>query len=159
MIQIRKITSKDQDQVLEIVNHFWGAAFVVAHGEVFYPQNLAGLAAVEKEKILGICHYQIHDEQCEIITLACLRENCGIGARLIQAVEKAALQANGQKISLITTNDNLNALGFYQKRGFRIKKIFPDQMDVTRKIKPNLPEYGENGIPLRDEILLEKDLY
>jgi hypothetical protein len=59
---------------------------------------------------------------------------------------------------LITTNDNLHALGFYQRRGFHLNQVFPGRVDQARKIKPSIPEIGENGIPIRDEIRLEKDL-
>ena len=31
-------------------------------------------------------------------------------------------------------------------------------MEEVRKIKPNVPELGDNGIPLRDELELEKEL-
>ena len=59
---------------------------------------------------------------------------------------------------LITTNDNLRALQFYQKRGYSLTKIYKDAMDEVRKVKPNVPIIGENGIPLRDELELEKDI-
>lgn len=60
------------------------------------------------------------------------------------------------RIWLITTNDNLNALGFYQKRGFRIKAVYPGAVDEARRIKPEIPLAASNGIPIRDEIELEK---
>lgn len=56
---------------------------------------------------------------------------------------------------LVTTNDNLNALGFYQKRGFELVKINRNALAETRKLKPNLPLIGMRNIPLRDEIELE----
>jgi hypothetical protein len=59
---------------------------------------------------------------------------------------------------LITTNDNLDALRFYQKRGFRIAGVRPNALDLSRRIKPEIPLVGEDGIPLRDEIELEMAL-
>ena len=60
---------------------------------------------------------------------------------------------------LITTNDNLNALRFWQKRGFHLIKIYPSAIDkVSRKIKPQIPKMGADGIPIRDEIELEMKL-
>ena len=58
------------------------------------------------------------------------------------------------QIVVITTNDNLNALAFYQKRGFLLSKLYCGAFDNIRKVKPNLPELGENNIPLNDEIEL-----
>jgi hypothetical protein len=56
---------------------------------------------------------------------------------------------------LITTNDNLHALGFYQKRGFRLVAVHSNALAASRKIKPSIPDFGMHGIPLRDEIELE----
>jgi hypothetical protein len=57
---------------------------------------------------------------------------------------------------LISTNDNLNALKFYQKRGFSLVKLYKNAVNETRKkIKPEIPLIGENGIPIRDEVELE----
>jgi len=53
---------------------------------------------------------------------------------------------------------HLNALRFWQKRGFKLLKVYPDAVANTRKLKPTIPIIGENGIPLRDEIELELQL-
>ena len=53
----------------------------------------------------------------------------------------------------MTTNDNLSALRFYQRRGFRLVKIWPGAVDAARKsLKPTIPQVGQNGIPIHDEI-------
>lgn len=58
-------------------------------------------------------------------------------------------------IVLITTNDNINAIRFYQKRGFDMAHLFRNAMDISRKLKPEIPLIGENSIPLRHEIEFE----
>ena len=62
------------------------------------------------------------------------------------------------KITLITTNDNLIELKFYQKRGYRIVKVIPDAVTEARKVKPMIPFIGNDDIPLHDELLLQKHL-
>ena len=59
---------------------------------------------------------------------------------------------------LITTNDNLSALQFYQKRGFDMSRLYHNAVDKSRKIKPQIPLTGANGIPIRHEIELEMKL-
>ena len=59
---------------------------------------------------------------------------------------------------MITTNDNLNALRFYQKRGFVLAALYPNALVQSRKLKPEIPETGIGGLPLRDEIELEMKL-
>ena len=71
---------------------------------------------------------------------------------------RLAKKAGCSRIWLITTNDNLHALGFYQRRGFVIKAVHPNALDRSRELKPSIPLISENGIPLRDEIELEMSL-
>jgi len=49
----------------------------------------------------------------------------------------------------------LNALGFYQKRGFELVAVHRGAVNESRKIKPGISLIGANNIPLRDEIELE----
>ena len=91
----------------------------------------------------------------EILSLDSLQENQGIGSKLVQNVIHEAKERKLQKIVLITTNDNINAIRFYQKRGFDMVHLFHNAMDVSRKLKPEIPLIGENSIPLRHEIEFE----
>ena len=54
----------------------------------------------------------------------------------------------------MTTNDNLHALRFYQRKGFTLAGLRPNALAQTRKQKP-VPLLGADGIPIRDEIELE----
>ena len=91
--------------------------------------------------------------ECERINS--LHENQGIGSRLVETVIHEAKERKLQKIVLITTNDNINALKFYQKRGFYMVHLFHNALDISRKLKPEIPLIGENSIPLRHEIEFE----
>ena len=98
---------------------------------------------------------QYVDGDCEIVTLDSEREGQGLGTKLIDAVIEEARNHNCKRVFLITTNDNLKALGFYQKRGFELVRINRGAVNESRKIKPGIPLIGMNNIPLRDEIELE----
>ena len=57
---------------------------------------------------------------------------------------------------MITTNDNIRGLEFYQKRGFTFSNLFKNSIEeYTRKLKPQIPLYADNGLPIKDEIELE----
>jgi hypothetical protein len=56
---------------------------------------------------------------------------------------------------LITTNDNLHAIKFYEKQGFRIIAVHRGAVDRARVLKPSIPLVAENGIELHDELELE----
>ncbi len=151
---VRPLDSNDQSWVARFVTEHWGAKFVVAHGEVYHPDRLPGFAAIQDEAKIGLVTYVIVGNSCEIVTLDSLQPSCGIGTALIEAVKSKARQAGCSRLWLITTNDNLNGLRFYQKRGFVLVAIHRNAMESTRQLKP-VPLIGADGIPLRDEIELE----
>ena len=151
---VRPLESKDKNWVKQFMSERWVAEFVVAHGEIFHPHRLPGFMAIQNEGEIGLVTYSIIGENCEIITLDSLQPSIGIGSALIDAVKTAAILSQCKRIWLITTNDNLNALRFYQKRDFVLVKIHRNAMEITRKHK-TIPLMGANGISIRDEIELE----
>jgi len=157
-LQIKAIQSQDRPYISEIVKKLWGDEIIIVHGEVFHTSALIGLKAVSDDKIIGFLQYQFINDECEILTLASLKEGHGTGSALIEAVEKIARENNCQVLSVITTNDNLHGLGFYQRSGFHLAALFPGKVNASRKIKPTIPVIGENNIPIRDELLLNKSL-
>ena len=96
-------------------------------------------------------------EQCEVLTLHVTGQWHGVGTALIEAVEQLAAEHGCARLWLITTNDNVDALRFYQRRGFQLAAIHLHAVDESRsKLKPEIPVTGAYGIPVRDEIELEK---
>ena len=100
--------------------------------------------------------YIVYDGILEITSLDSLRENQGIGSMLVDRVVREAKERGLQKIVLVTTNDNINAIRFYQKRGFDMAHLFRNAVDVARKVKPEIPLVGEYAIPLHHEIEFER---
>jgi GNAT superfamily N-acetyltransferase len=97
--------------------------------------------------------------QCEILTLHAAEQWHGAGTALIEAVEQLAVQRGCTRLWVITTNDNVDALRFYQRRGFCLVCVHRGAVDRSRaSLKPEIPLVGNYGIPLRDELELEKQL-
>jgi ribosomal protein S18 acetylase RimI-like enzyme len=157
-IEIRPITPDDLPWMKALWRERWGSERNVVHGEVFYLENLPGFAAWMDGKPAGLVTFDIRGTACEIISLDSIQPRLGIGSRLIEAVRENAREQGCRRLWLITTNDNLNALRFYQKQGFRLYALRPGAVETARKIKPEIPLVGEDGIPIRDEIELEMDL-
>ena len=128
---------------------------MVVHGEIYRPEQLNAIVVEEDQEWIGLITFSVVKNECEIISLDSLREGQGIGTTLINKVLEEARAAECRRVFLITTNDNLNALGFYQKRGFELVRINRGAINGSRKIKPSIPLIGGNNIPLRDEIELE----
>ena len=155
MIMLRTLTQHDLPRLRQMWKQNWGAEFVVAHGVIYQPDTLEGFIAYDGPQWVGEITYAFSDGECEIVSLDSEREGQGLGTKLINAVVEEARKQECRRVFLVTTNDNLNALGFFQKRGFALVKINRGAVNESRKIKPSIPFIGMNGIPLRDEIELE----
>ena len=105
---------------------------------------------------LGLVTLHIGESECEITTLNSLSESLGVGTALVEAVETWAREAGLERLWLVTTNDNLEALKFWQKRGYELVTIHRNAIAEARRIKPQIPITGLHGITIRDEIELEK---
>ena len=154
---IRNIQKEDREWIRRWLIFQWGAEIVISHDQVFHPADLPGFIAIDKNtnEPIGLITYRFDGNDCEIITLDSLREGTGIGSALIEEVKKHAINVDCSRLFLVTTNDNIYALRFYQKRGFRMTKINVGAADRARKEKPEIPIQGYFGIPIHDEIELE----
>jgi len=155
MITLRRLTQHDLPRLRQYWKKNWGDEFVVAHGVVFHPDSLDGFIAYDGSEWVGVITYTCSDGACEIVSIDSERERQGLGTKLINAMLEEVRKQGCRRVFLITTNDNLNALAFYQKRGFELVKINRGAVNESRKIKPSIPLVGMNNIPLRDEIELE----
>ncbi len=100
----------------------------------------------------GILAYDVRAQQCELAAIATATGQRGVGTQLVEALKS---KVSG-RIWLVTTNDNLDALRFYQRRGFVLAALRPGAvLQARQRLKPTIPETGAYGIPLRDEIELE----
>jgi N-acetylglutamate synthase-like GNAT family acetyltransferase len=155
-IRIRPTCEGDQQWIRKFTLNCWGAEFVVAHGLVYLPHQLPGFVAEDTDgTVLGFASYLLEPSNCELVTINAVQQGRGIGTALLSAIIAAATQAGCTRLWLITTNGNLDALAFYQKRGFQLVAIHRNALDRSRQLKPVIPLVSENGIPLRDEIELE----
>lgn len=157
-MKIRPINPSDIPLIHQAVKAFWGSHIIVAHLERYNCDDLPGFAAFVDNTLAGFLHYEIKGHILEILTLAAIKGGQGIGTTLINTIEQFATEKHCTHLQVVTTNDNLQAIAFYQHRGFIVKEIFPGRIDLAREIKPSIPLVGENGIPIQDEILFEKEL-
>lgn len=153
---LRSLGDGDRGWVRAMTIEWFGAETIVSRGHLYRPAELPGFIAWEGDRRLGVAAYRLANRECELVMLAALRRWEGIGSHLLAAVEDLARQAACRRLWLITTNDNVDALRFYQRRGFRLAAVHVDALRESRRLKPSLPEKGEYGIPLRDELELEK---
>ena len=159
MIEVRPANGVDPDALLDHVVGAWHSEAVVAHGERIYPARLPGFVALSDGAIVGHVSYRGDGERCEVTSIDATPRHAGIGSMLMAAVVDAARAAGHASLWLTTTNDNLDAIRFYQRRGFRLCALRAGAVDRARAaLKPEMPVVGSYGIPMRDELDLELSL-
>jgi GNAT superfamily N-acetyltransferase len=153
-MNIRPKTADDEDWVSNLLIEHWGGTMVVAHGQRFEAERLPALVAGQRD---GLATYQISDDgrEAELVTLDAVVPGRGVGTALVAGLVQLLRGRGVTILRLTTTNDNLTALRFYQRRGFQIVGLHPGAMVAARRLKSTIPELGEYGIPIRDEIELE----
>lgn len=153
---LRCLTPEDKEWVRSTLRAAWASEHVVTRGKVVDASLLPGWLAIDGSKPIGLVTFRLAGSEIEVISLNSLREHCGVGTALIEAVTELARAQGYSRVWLITTNDNMAALRFYQKRGFRLAALHRDALTESRRLKPQIPLVGLDGIPLRDEIELER---
>lgn len=157
-IKLRQIKPADITWIKKIFNKHWNGDFIITKGKIHRPEELEGFIAEINNKKSGLITLKIARQEIEIVSLNSFPKEKGIGTVLLNRALNFAKRKKIKRIWLITTNDNLSALGFWQKKGFNLVRVYPNALEISRKLKPGIPLIGENGIPLRDEIELEMRL-
>jgi ribosomal protein S18 acetylase RimI-like enzyme len=156
--EIRPIAADDRRWIVDLLTEKWGSPRIVTRGKVYQGDRLPGFVALRNEAAVGLITYRITGDSCEILTLNSLVETAGIGTGLITVVKREAESAGCRRLWLVTTNDNRAAVRFYENRGFIIATVHRGAMEESRKLKPEIPKSGVDGIPITDEIEMELNL-
>ena len=156
--QIVEADEHHQEMIEQIWTEHWGSTTMVSRGKLYNASEFPGFFAMAEGDILGLVTYRVEDTECEVMSLNSFQDGMGVGSALLEAVIEKAKSFNCRRLWLLTTNDNMNALRFYQKRGFVLVAVHRNALEESRKLKPQIPTIGFDGIPLRDEIELEIEL-
>jgi DNA-3-methyladenine glycosylase I len=156
-VDVRLLRAADRDAARAWIRERWGSEEMAAHGELFSPAEHDGFVAGDWE---GLVTYRVDGDRCEITLIEADPRGRGVGSVLLEAVVAAARDAGCRAIWLVSTNDNLEALAFYEKRGFVVTEVRRGAVDRSREsLKPSIPTHNPgNGLPITDEIQLELPL-
>jgi ribosomal protein S18 acetylase RimI-like enzyme len=157
-IDVRQVRDDDREWIRQLVRDAWGAPIVVTRGKIHRPDLLPGFIAELDGYREGLLTYSMNGSEIEVVTLNSQIEARGIGSALINRMKRDASEQRCNRLWLITTNDNLKAIRFYQKRGFVLVAVHRNAIEISRSLKPEIPVVGIDGIPIRDEIEMELPL-
>jgi ribosomal protein S18 acetylase RimI-like enzyme len=157
MVELRMVPAGDPAVAAFLQER--GMAVVARRAELVDAVARPAIVAVEDDEVVGVLSYELGPIECEILALYVSRQWAGVGSALVGAVADVAIAAGCRRCWLVTTNDNVDALRFYQRRGFHLTALRCGAVDQARRsLKPAISLVGEYGIPLRDELELARDL-
>ncbi len=154
-MEVKLATSMEKRWIENFLLENWGADFVLSRGQKHYPAQHEALIAEESGQRLGLLTFRQEGDAMEVLTLDSLIPNQGTGSMLLDQLRSLAAHRKVARIWLITTNDNLDALRFYQRKGFDLCALHRNEVAKARQHKPSIPLRGSFGIPIRHEIELE----
>jgi ribosomal protein S18 acetylase RimI-like enzyme len=141
LMELRPLDDEDRPWVAETVSNEWGLPIVSISGR-HNPAELAGFVAIEGDERLGLITYRTTDEDCEVVTLNSFRPRIGTGTALLRAVKQIA-DDRGLSLWLITTDENSNAIRFYEHCGMARRALHRDFVEVVRRYKPDSEGYRD----------------
>ena len=107
--------------------------------------------ALDADRRVGVVTVSREGDALEIVTIDALQERRGVGRALVEAVRTLGIG----RVRLITTNDNVGAQRFYEALDFRLVEVREGAVDASRALKPEIPLLGQDGTPIRDELVYE----
>jgi ribosomal protein S18 acetylase RimI-like enzyme len=155
-VLVREATDADRAAARSLFDRDFGRTRIVAFGELIDIDQMPALVAVMHQEPSGALAYRLLGDALHIVALATdpMWQRSGVGGHLVAEAELLARRLNLRRLVVSTSNDNLPALYFYQRRGYRLTDLVPDSVIAhTKKAVA-----GFAGIPVRDEIRLEKRL-
>jgi ribosomal protein S18 acetylase RimI-like enzyme len=156
-VLVRQAEPADRADTLALFRRDFGRAAVLAFGELMSLEECPAIVAEMRGDLAGALAYRMLPDALHVVALATdpLWQRSGVATHLAGEAEVLARRHGVGRLVFATTNDNLPALYFYQRRGWLITEVVPGAMI------PHVREHaraGFAGIPVRDEIRLEKRL-
>jgi ribosomal protein S18 acetylase RimI-like enzyme len=157
-LAIRPATEGDAAAMQALARHFWGETVVDCFDRQYDIGAGPAFVACEGDLVVGVAAYAVETgwDAAVLVMLNVLPEQQGRGGgrALLEAVCGEARRQGLGRVWVATSNDDLPALGFYQQHGFRITKLIPGRIAEHH----GREEVGFGGLPVRDEIRLEREV-
>lgn len=157
-MSVHRIDRTNREQVNKFITERWLSTEMVIRAEVIDMTKVEGYLVYEGDRLTALITYVVREDTCEITSLDSLEQGKGTASMLLEQVAGEARDRGCRRLRVVTTNDNLGAMRFYSRRGFRLVEVRRDALVRSRVLKPGIPLTGQRGIPLRHEIEYEKIL-
>ncbi len=153
-VMVHEAGDEERVVIRDLFERDFGRTKIIAFGELMNVDEMPALVATTYEEVSGALAYRLHGDGLHIVALATdvLWQRSGVGGHLVAEAELFARKLSLARVLVTITNDNLPALYFYQRRGYRLSAVRPGS--VLAHTTETVPGFA--GIPVRDEVHLEK---
>jgi GNAT superfamily N-acetyltransferase len=153
------VVPDDRPWIAEVVVGEFKSTRVISRGRVHEDASaLDGFVVESDGRPIGCALWHEVDGDAELVVIVTTYRGAGAGTLLLDAVVDYARAHDWERLWLVTTNDNTDALRMYQRAGWDWVGWYRDAVQDARALKPELPDLGAHEIPIRHEIELEYPL-
>jgi ribosomal protein S18 acetylase RimI-like enzyme len=156
-VLVREAADAERAAALELFRRDFGRSGIVAFGQLMDLDASPALVAEMNGEVAGALAYRLVDSGLHIVALATdpMWQRSGVGSYLVAEAELMARRLKIPRMIVSMTNDNLPSLYFYQRRGYYVSEWIPNG---AAKLSNSATLAGFGGIPIRDEVRLEKTI-
>lgn len=146
----------EREWMVGLLAQRWGGTLLARRGAAVPLESTDAVLALVDGEPAGVATYAVTRGEVEVVTLDALVERIGVGSALLESVAEVGRAAGCVRLWLITTNENLDAVGFYVRRGLRVAAVHLGAVASARLLKPTIPLRDERGVAVEDELELER---
>ena len=143
---VRPISPEDREWVADTIGSAFGSVRLMSNDRMIDDASLLDGFAAEI------------DGDTELVALVTTYRGAGVGGALLEAVVERGRRDRWKRLWLVTSNDNTDAIRMYQRAGWDWVDFRRDAITRARMLKPEIPEKGNHGIPIRHELQFEAPL-
>ena len=158
-MNVRPIIPEDREWVADLIATAFGSVRLMSNDHLIDDASLLnGFAAEIDGRPVGCALVNEVDGDVELVALVSTYRGAGVGSGLLETVVERGKREGWKRLWLVTSNDNTDAIRMYQRSGWEWTDFRRDAITKARAVKPEIPEIGNHGIPVRHEIHFEAPL-
>ena len=154
-VVVRALAREDHEWVVATQTHTWGSVLAARRGELVDTSTLDGLVATLEGHRAGLALTLLRGDQLEVVSISTSVARRGIGRALMERCFDEARSLRCRRVWLVTTNDNIPAIAFYQHVGMDLRAFRRHAVTASRRLKPEIPLRNAEGVPIDHELEFE----
>ena len=133
----------------------WTSTSVARLGELVEAAELPGHLATLAGRRVGLVLVDVRHREYEVVAISTSEPRRGVGRALMERCFAEARDTGCRRVWLVTTNNNITAIAFYQRLGMDLRALHRHALRVSRELKATIPERDADGVRIDHELEFE----